>query len=116
MTHSSPSSTARVLRSVGSDPETSGSVIEKNDRVSPSTSGFNRAAGPGRQMRRPQSLRLRASAQRRHQLLGRVVLQVQCRLRGIDVLFEEGAVRRAQLFELLEGRKLRDRHAPIIAP
>ena len=39
MTHSSPSCTARVRSSVGSDPETSGSVIEKNDRVSPSTSG-----------------------------------------------------------------------------
>ena len=34
----------------------------------------------------------------------------------IDVLLEERAVRRAQLFELLERRKLRDRHGPIIAP
>ena len=39
ITHSSPSSTARVCSPVGSEPETSGSVIEKNDRVSPSTSG-----------------------------------------------------------------------------
>ena len=35
ITHSSPSRTARVRNSVGSDPATSGSVIEKNDRTSP---------------------------------------------------------------------------------
>ena len=39
ITHSSPSSTARVCSPVGSAPDTSGSVIEKNERVSPSTSG-----------------------------------------------------------------------------
>ena len=36
---SSPSRTARVRRPVGSDPETSGSVIEKNERTSPAASG-----------------------------------------------------------------------------
>ena len=40
ITHSSPSSTAVVRRPVGSAPETSGSVIEKNERAVPSTSGF----------------------------------------------------------------------------
>ena len=39
ITHSSPSRTARVLSPVGSDPDTSGSVIEKNERTSPATSG-----------------------------------------------------------------------------
>ena len=39
ITHSSPSSTAVVRRPVGSAPETSGSVIEKNERAVPSTSG-----------------------------------------------------------------------------
>ena len=39
ITHSSPSSTAVVLSAVGSAPETSGSVIEKNERAVPSTSG-----------------------------------------------------------------------------
>ena len=39
ITHSSPSRTARVRSSVGSEPATSGSVIEKNDRTSPETSG-----------------------------------------------------------------------------
>ncbi len=39
ITHSSPSRVARVRSSVGSEPETSGSVIEKNDRTSPATSG-----------------------------------------------------------------------------
>ena len=39
MTHSSPSSSARVCSVVGSEPETSGSVIEKQLRVSPSSSG-----------------------------------------------------------------------------
>ena len=39
ITHSSPSRAARVRRLVGSDPETSGSVIEKNERISPATSG-----------------------------------------------------------------------------
>ena len=39
ITHSSPSRTARVFSPVGSEPETSGSVIEKNERSSPATSG-----------------------------------------------------------------------------
>ena len=39
ITHSSPSRTARVRSAVGSEPETSGSVIEKNERISPATSG-----------------------------------------------------------------------------
>ena len=39
MTHSSPSRTARVRSVVGSDPGTSGSVIEKNERTSPAASG-----------------------------------------------------------------------------
>ena len=39
ITHSSPSRTARVCSSVGSEPATPGSVIEKNDRISPATSG-----------------------------------------------------------------------------
>ena len=39
ITHSSPSRTARVRSSVGSEPATSGSVIEKKDRTSPATSG-----------------------------------------------------------------------------
>ncbi len=39
ITHSSPSRTARVRSVVGSDPDTSGSVIEKNERISPATSG-----------------------------------------------------------------------------
>lgn len=38
MTHSSPSSTAVVRKPVGSDPPC-GSVIEKHDTISPSTSG-----------------------------------------------------------------------------
>ena len=38
-THSSPSRAALVRSSVGSDPATSGSVIEKNERTSPATSG-----------------------------------------------------------------------------
>ena len=41
MTHSSPSRTARVCRPVGSAPETSGSVIEKKERISPATRGFS---------------------------------------------------------------------------
>ena len=41
MTHSSPSRTARVRSSVGSDPAVSGSVIEKQLRVSPSSSGWS---------------------------------------------------------------------------
>ena len=40
ITHSSPSRTAVVCRFVGSAPETSGSVIEKHEVISPSTSGF----------------------------------------------------------------------------
>ena len=39
ITHSSPSRTARVRSVVGSEPGTSGSVIEKNERISPATSG-----------------------------------------------------------------------------
>ena len=39
ITQSSPSRTARVCSSVGSEPATSGSVIAKNDRISPATSG-----------------------------------------------------------------------------
>ncbi len=39
ITHSSPSSTARVRSVVGSEPATSGSVIEKNERARPATSG-----------------------------------------------------------------------------
>ena len=39
ITHSSPSSSARPCSPVGSEPETSGSVIPKNDRVAPETSG-----------------------------------------------------------------------------
>ena len=39
ITHSSPSRTALVRSVVGSEPGTSGSVIEKNERISPATSG-----------------------------------------------------------------------------
>ena len=39
ITQSSPSRTARVRSVVGSEPGTSGSVMEKNDRSSPATSG-----------------------------------------------------------------------------
>ena len=39
ITQSSPSRTARVRSVVGSEPGTSGSVIEKNERISPPTSG-----------------------------------------------------------------------------
>ena len=39
MTHSSPSSLAVVDREVGSEPAFSGSVIEKPDRILPSSSG-----------------------------------------------------------------------------
>jgi hypothetical protein len=39
ITHSAPSRTARVRRVVGSEPGTSGSVIEKKERTSPATSG-----------------------------------------------------------------------------
>ena len=39
ITHSSPSRTARVRSVVGSEPGTSGSVIEKNERIWPATSG-----------------------------------------------------------------------------
>ena len=41
ITQSSPSRTARVCSVVGSDPGTSGSVIEKQERMSPLTSGFS---------------------------------------------------------------------------
>ena len=39
ITQSSPSRTARVRSVVGSEPGTSGSVIEKNERIWPATSG-----------------------------------------------------------------------------
>ena len=39
ITQSSPSRTARVRSVVGSEPGTSGSVIEKNERIRPATSG-----------------------------------------------------------------------------
>ncbi len=39
MTHSPSTSSARACRPVGSDPETSGSVMEKQERMSPSSSG-----------------------------------------------------------------------------
>ena len=39
ITHSSPSSSARAWSRVGSEPETSGSVIEKQERIRPSSSG-----------------------------------------------------------------------------
>ena len=39
ITQSSPSRTAVVRSPVGSEPDTSGSVIEKNERTSPATSG-----------------------------------------------------------------------------
>ena len=38
-THSSPSSVALACNSVGSEPETSGSVIEKQERIRPSSRG-----------------------------------------------------------------------------
>ena len=44
ITHSSPLRTARVRRVVGSEPGTSGSVIEKNERISPATSGASHRA------------------------------------------------------------------------
>ena len=43
ITHSSPSSSARVWSVVGSEPATSGSVIEKQLRMSPSSSGSQEA-------------------------------------------------------------------------
>ena len=73
------------------------------------------AAGFRRQVRRPEPLRLRARAQRRHQRLGGIVLTVQGRFGRIDMLLEKRAIRRAQVFELLERRELSDRHEPIIA-
>ena len=39
ITHSSPSRTARPRSRVGSEPDTSGSVIEKQERMRPSSSG-----------------------------------------------------------------------------
>ena len=39
ITHSSPSSSARAARPVGSEPDVSGSVIEKQLRILPSSSG-----------------------------------------------------------------------------
>ena len=39
ITHSSPSSSARVRSVRGSEPATSGSVIEKQERISPSSNG-----------------------------------------------------------------------------
>ena len=42
MTHSPPSRTAWVWSVVGSEPETSGSVIEKQLRISPSSSGLRK--------------------------------------------------------------------------
>ena len=39
ITHSSPSSSARACSVRGSEPATSGSVIEKQERISPSSSG-----------------------------------------------------------------------------
>ena len=44
ITKSSPSRTARVASSVGFDPAVSGSVIEKQLRISPSTSGRSQRA------------------------------------------------------------------------
>ena len=41
ITHSSPSRTARVRRLTGSAPDTSGSVMEKQERISPATSGLS---------------------------------------------------------------------------
>src|SRR5229473_2800312 len=41
ITHSSPSRTARVCSSVGSEPAVSGSVIEKADFRSPASSGWS---------------------------------------------------------------------------
>ena len=40
-THSSPSSSARAASCVGSEPDVSGSVIEKQLRISPSRSGWS---------------------------------------------------------------------------
>ena len=44
ITHSSPSSSARVWSVVGSEPETSGSVIEKQLRISPSSRGWSHSS------------------------------------------------------------------------
>ena len=41
MTHSSPSSSADETSRVGSEPALSGSVIEKHERISPSSSGVS---------------------------------------------------------------------------
>ena len=41
ITHSSPSRSARVARLVGSEPARSGSVIEKQERISPSSRGVS---------------------------------------------------------------------------
>ena len=41
ITHSSPSRTADVFNSVGSDPAVSGSVMEKAERNAPSSNGCN---------------------------------------------------------------------------
>ena len=129
ITHSSPSRTARVRSSVGSEPATSGSVIEKNERISPGderrepallllvgaelpedlgVAGVGRlaaedvlrprraadllvevgvreeagarAAGLGREVRRPQAVGLRALAQRVDELERGVVLARDRRL------------------------------------
>src|SRR5204862_499087 len=44
ITHASPVRSARARRPRGSDPETSGSVIAKNERISPATSGRSQRA------------------------------------------------------------------------
>ena len=44
ITHSSPSRTARARSVVGSEPATSGSVIEKQERICPSSSGASQAS------------------------------------------------------------------------
>src|SRR5207237_456800 len=44
ITHASPARSALARRPRGSDPETSGSVIAKNERISPATSGRSQRA------------------------------------------------------------------------
>ena len=146
ITHSSPSRIARVRRSVGSEPATSGSVIAKKERLSPATSGRRncafcssvpnrwrisafpasgawqpkselrveraadllvearvveepeaRAAGLGRDVRRPESRFAGASAQLLEQREGGVVLALDRRLVRVDVLVHERAVTRPRL-------------------
>ena len=85
ITQSSPSRTARVRRSVGSDPATSGSVIEKNERARPATSGSRKRS---RLLRRPELVQDLGVAG-----VGRLAAEDElCPVRAPDLLVQAGVV------------------------